>query len=262
MGKQAVNELIDGAPPELRDRIARAAEATDGVEAVRQVRVRRSGAEVFADVTLAVGRHAGLETAHEVADRAEAAVRAVAPHADVVVHVEPVAHDAEDLTTTAKVIARRHGLSAHAVRVREDEGRRSIELHVEVDPSLDLAAAHRRVSEFEDELRRDVPDLEHVVTHIEPEPEADAARRAEPADQLDIERLLGEFRAVHPAALRPHDVRVRRTGDQLDVSFHCALDPRTAITDAHRSTQELEDFLRRRVPQLGRVVIHVEPEEP
>ncbi len=259
LGRQAVNELIDAAPLELRDRIARAAGATDGVQSVRQVRVRRSGAEVFADVTLAVGRHAGLETAHEVADRAEAAIRAVAPDADVVVHVEPVDDGSEDLTTTAKVLARRHGLGAHAVRIYEGQLGRSIELHVEVDASLDLEAAHRKVSQFEHELRRNVPHLERVVTHIEPGGDAAATCRAEPVGQLDVQRLLTRFLTEHPVALRPHDVRVNRSGDQFDVSFHCALDPQTAITDAHRLTEQIEDYLRRQIPNLGRVLIHVEP---
>jgi divalent metal cation (Fe/Co/Zn/Cd) transporter len=43
--------------------------------------------------------------------------------------------------------------------------------------------------------------------------------------------------------------------------LHCRLAPNTAITDAHEFTVHLEDYLRKHVPRLGRVVIHVEPRE-
>ena len=35
----------------------------------------------------------------------------------------------------------------------------------------------------------------------------------------------------------------------------------TPIAEAHSLTEHIESRLRRRVPDLGRVVIHVEPEE-
>jgi divalent metal cation (Fe/Co/Zn/Cd) transporter len=41
--------------------------------------------------------------------------------------------------------------------------------------------------------------------------------------------------------------------------LHCTLDADTAITDAHKLTEQLEQHLRACLPHLGRVVIHVEP---
>jgi len=65
-----------------------------GVLEVSQVRVRRSGPDVFADVTLAVDHGLSLEAAHDLAELAEEAVRAAEPGADVVLHAHPVAEDA------------------------------------------------------------------------------------------------------------------------------------------------------------------------
>jgi divalent metal cation (Fe/Co/Zn/Cd) transporter len=47
----------------------------------------------------------------------------------------------------------------------------------------------------------------------------------------------------------------------LAISFHCPLAPDTTITDAHQLTERLESPLRAQLPDVGRVVIHVEPEE-
>jgi divalent metal cation (Fe/Co/Zn/Cd) transporter len=52
---------------------------------------------------------------------------------------------------------------------------------------------------------------------------------------------------------------VQSVGGELQVSFHCRLDAGTALTEAHDLTVKLEEFLRARIPNLGRVVIHVEP---
>jgi len=260
LGRKSIDDLLDRIPRELREKAAAAAAAVPGVEQLRQVRMRRSGPEIFADITLSVGRAAAFERAHEIADRAADAVRAVLPGADVVVHVEPVAADEEDLTTTIRVLAARHGLGAHGIRIYEEDGRRSVELHLEVDQSLVLEEAHRHATDFERALRQAVPGLRRIVTHIEPAGDAASTIQAEPAGQLRVQAVLTEFLQANPIPVRPHDVQVQAAGGELAVSFHCTLDAGTAITEAHGFTVRLEEYLRARIPNLGRVVIHVEPE--
>jgi divalent metal cation (Fe/Co/Zn/Cd) transporter len=58
------------------------------------------------------------------------------------------------------------------------------------------------------------------------------------------------------------DIRAQSARGELAVSFHCTLDPATAITAAHDLTVRLEEYLRAHVPGLGRVAIHVEPQKP
>jgi cation diffusion facilitator family transporter len=89
LGRRTIAGLLDQVPAGLREQVTRAARVP-GVMAVRQVRVRRSGPEAFADVTIAVVRTTSLEEAHGIATAAENAVRQVLPRADVMVHVEPV----------------------------------------------------------------------------------------------------------------------------------------------------------------------------
>ena len=88
LGKRSIDDLLDAVPPEVRARVAGAARVP-GVVEVRQTRVRRSGPETFADVTVAVARELSIERAHEVASAVEEAIRAAVPGADATVHVEP-----------------------------------------------------------------------------------------------------------------------------------------------------------------------------
>ena len=261
LGKKSVDDLLDSVPAALRDRVAAAARRVTGVERVTRLRLRRSGPEMFADVTLAIGHGAAFERAHDIAHEVEAAIHAVLPNADVVVHVEPVAPGDEDMTTTVRLLAARHGLGAHGIRIYEEDQQRWLELHIEVSDSLLLEEAHTQATEFERDLRQRLPEVTRIVTHIEPMGDAAATIHGEPTGQRQVRKAIEQFLRGYPLSVKPHNIRVRAAGGELAVSFHCALDPATAITDAHDLTVRLEEHLRGCIPDMGRVVIHVEPKK-
>lgn len=88
LGRKAVDDLLDAAPAGLLERVAHAA-AVEGVLAVAQARVRRSGPYAFADVVIQVDPDLAFGAAHDVAHAAEDAIRRAVPAVDVVVHAEP-----------------------------------------------------------------------------------------------------------------------------------------------------------------------------
>ena len=203
LGKKSLDDLLDRIPVDLQERVAQAAAQVAGVLQVTKVRLRRSGPEIFADVTLSVGQATSFEKAHEIADQAAAAVRAILPRADVVVHAEPVVAPEEELTTTVRVLAARHGLGAHGIRIFDDAGQRWIELHLEVSGQLSVEEAHRQATEFEKELRATVPGLGRIVSHLEPVGDATATVRGEPAAQTQVRAALADFYRKHGFPLDP-----------------------------------------------------------
>jgi len=258
LGRKAVDDLLDSVPPELSQRIAAAAQIAD-VREVRQVRVRRSGPALFVDLALVLDPGESLERSHEIADRAEAAIKAQFPHADVVVHVEPGPLATEDLAATARRRAERHGSTAHDIRVFEEDGRWTMELHLEMADSLPLDEAHRRASAVESELQAAMPSLAKVVTHIEPAGESSSARNADPSEVERIGASLLRFPELVELGVQAHDLNVRCTGNELAISFHCTLAAATSIKDAHAFTERIERYLRTQVPNLGHVTVHTEP---
>jgi len=262
LGKKSVDDLLDGVPRGLHEEVVAAARRVPGVESVLRARLRRGGPQIFADLTVSVPRGEAFERTHDVANRAEDAVKAVLPNADVVVHVEPAAPGEEDVTTVVRLLAARHGLGAHGVRIYEENRQRWLELHLEVGESLLLDEAHAQATEFERDVRRALPDVTRIITHIEPAGDSVATRRGEPAGQAEVRQAINEFLQSYPQPIRPHDLRVQQDSGELAVSFHCELDGTTAITDAHDLTVRLEEHLRNRVSRLGRVAIHVEPGNP
>ena len=168
----------------------------------------------------------------------------------------------EDVTTVVRLLAARHGLGAHGIRIYEENRQRWLELHLEVSDSLLLDEAHRQATEFERALRKSLPGVTRIVTHIEPTGDSAATVRGEPAGQLQVQEAIGRVPAKtircrssrttcgcnRPAASWPSRSIARSTAA-------------TAITEAHELTVRLEEYLRAHVPGLGRVVIHVEPDE-
>ncbi len=260
LGRRTVTALLDGVPPTLVDDVTRAVRNVAGVMATGRVRVRRSGPEAFADVTVAVDRGTSFERTHDIASRVEAAVHTLLPGADVMVHVEPVQADHEGLLTTVRLLAARHGLAAHGIRIY-DMGPSGyvLELHLEVDENLTVAQAHGQATALEEALSKALQAVDKIVTHLEPTGEGSSRRQATAADEAEIRRLLKSLKTIDGVDCQPHDIAVRRDGGELSVTFHCTVDANASIGDAHTLTERVEGLLRSRVPNLGRVVIHVEP---
>jgi len=262
LGRRTVTALLDGVSATLVDEVTHVVKGVPGVVEAQRVRVRRSGPEAFADVQVSVNRNAAFERTHEIASQVETAVHSVLPNADVVVHVEPIQVDQEGLLETVRLLAARHRLAAHGIRVYNlGTSGHLLELHLEVDEALTVEQAHAQATAFEEELRRAFPALDQIVTHLEPAGEAAIRHHTTDADEAEVRRLLGNLAELSGIDCQPHQVTVRHDRGELSVTFHCAMDGAASIGDAHLLTERVETFLRGRVPNLGRVVIHVEPRE-
>ncbi len=255
LGKKSVDDLLDAAPPDMTDAVSDAAARVPDVARVRQVRLRRSGGEVFADVTVEVARQASFERAHDTADQVEGAVREVVPKADVVVHVEPVPVAGEGLLTLVRLAAARLGLGAHAIRLHRAGSQEELDVHLEVPAGGSVGAADELVRRFEAEVREMLPRV--AAVHVHTEPVADAAERA--ADEVG-EGERAEVRAALaavPEAPPAQDLRVLRVDGGLRVSLRWDLPPDLTASAAREKAQLAERILRERVPRVVRVLVRL-----
>ena len=267
MGGKTISALLDAIPSGLRDEVVGAVRQVPGVLGVEQVRVRRTGAEAFADIRLGVARDTSLERAHTIAASAEESVHGVLPGADVTVHVDPVRTGEEAAMTTVRMLAAQHGMGAHSIYLYGLGGqspagaRLRVELHLEVNDALRVDEAHQQASAFEKALRRALPGLGQIVTHIEPVSGTDtlAARKASAADRARVAQALREWEAGNGQTCHPHQLVVQRLEGRLVVSLHCEMDGSTNLADAHSLSEQVEQALRNRLPDLERVVVHIEP---
>lgn len=260
LAAKSIKDLIDTVPTELREKIEGCAQVP-GVVAVKKVRTRKSGAQVFADVVVVVESGLTLERSHLIATHIEAAVGVLVKGADVVVHIEPDEEDPADPVALVRALAERLGMSAHEIRFPEDGEGRCVELHLEVDPTLSLQAAHEQVTRFEEVFLMRRPEFTRVISHIEP-----VAAETAPLDEVEesrkerIRREINDFFAESGVPCHTHELTVGRANDgSVTLSVHCALSGDESIVAAHDLITRLERHLRARLPRLDRVTIHVEP---
>lgn len=77
-------------PDEDRERIRALAKGCKGVAGVHDIRTRSSGPQVFVQLHLELPDDISLKAAHDVMETVEQAVGAVYPHAEVLIHADPL----------------------------------------------------------------------------------------------------------------------------------------------------------------------------
>jgi len=259
LGKSAMEILLDTAPAGLAEGIGGQVGLIEGVSSCRQVRVRRSGAQSFVDLVLAVDGDATFDKAHEITAKVEEVVRKLIPHVDVVVHYEPTEASADIVSLVART-ARRMGAQAHDTWVREVDGRHYVELHLEVDRQSSLNAAHDLASRLESEVKEAVREVAEVIIHLEPA--GDAGRPGTPVDRENHTRLEATVVANVDELVGQgmcHHVTIWEEYSGLAASLHCLLAPGLSVEEAHELSQRIEEHLRQQIPELQRVVVHMEP---
>jgi len=263
LGRKTIQGLLDGVPGRLREKVVQAA-SVQGVLEVKQARVRRSGPDVFVDLVLTVSREATFEYTHEISTSVEAAVRETinAPRTDVVVHVEPSTAEGNGALALIRSLAARHNLAAHSIYLYKEEGQHTLELHLEIAEALQVSEAHDKATAFEETIRKAFPQIQRIVTHLEPGAEPIDIKSVARAKKEEILRTVARIGKNLGIDCDPHDVQIEDIGGEFSLSFHCTISAATNLAEAHRFTEAFEQNLRGHLPNLGRVVIHVEPPEP
>jgi cation diffusion facilitator family transporter len=257
--REAVGVLMDQIPVETRMRVIREAEQVPGVLAVEQARVRRSGPNYFADLTLALPRSYTFEHTGELVRSATDAVHRAIPTADVVIHTVPRQARAESIFDRVRAVAARHNVAVHDLSVQSHHGKLHVELHIELDENLPLIEAHSFVSRLEAEILREAPEIDSVLTHIESEP----ATIEQPEEMVEedrrIEKALRDAAAHSEEIVDVHQILVGRTGEHITLSCHCTLPDDLSMRQVHEVITSLEDRFKLDCPEVHRVTIHPEP---
>jgi len=257
LGHEAVAVLLDEIPVETRRKIVREVEQVPGVLAVEQARMRRAGADYFADLTLAL--RFTFEHTGELVRAATEAVQRTLPEADVVIHTVPRQARAESIFDRVRAVAARNNVSVHELSVQSHRGRLRVELHVELDETLPLLEAHAFVSALEAEILRETPEIDAVLSHIESEPATIEQPDEVDAEDRKIESALLGAAKLFPEIVDVHEIKVGRAGEHIHVSCHCTLPDDLPMQRVHVAITALEDRFKLDCPEVYRMTIHPEP---
>ncbi len=268
LGKRTIDALLDRAPSGLAEQLVSAASKVNGVRRVTQTRVRGSGSQVFVDMQIAVPRHLSFEESDAVTAQVQAAVRAISPSADVVIRSIPTAEN-EGVFEKIEAVAQRGHFDVHNISTHQTKSGMWIDLDLEVDPGLTFERAHATATDLETRLRAELGQDQETVpphqvadinVHIEPRAlELVTGMELKPGDTSPYLEQLAAIRRELPHARECQDVTVQRLDGKVYLALHLLIDPDQSIAEVHSISEEMENRLRRRFPELGRVVIHAEP---
>jgi divalent metal cation (Fe/Co/Zn/Cd) transporter len=258
LARKTIDALLDAAPAGARGKILAAVGSVDGLLEVDRVRIRRSGNRYFADLSVGMARNVTFQRSEQLSGAITAAVQGILPNADVVVRTVPRPGQQENIFDRVRAVATRNNFNVHDVSVQDLGGRLHVEQHLELDESLTMKEAHDRVTLLETEIRRDVPEISTILTHIESEPAT-----IEPGDEIvrdaGLEKKLKELARGFPEVLDVHEVKVKRVRNRLYISCHCTFSDGLPLSRVHDVQTELEIRFKLAEPELFRVLIHPEP---
>ncbi|OGD14388.1 MAG: hypothetical protein A2W20_06865 [Candidatus Aminicenantes bacterium RBG_16_66_30] len=146
------------------------------------ISVHEDGGEIHIDLHLEVDDHLLLHQAHDLASHIEQDLRADLPAIKRVnTHIESRGTgvgSGRDITaeegplvgrvkTITDAVAGRD--CCHDILIRRQGDRFAVSLHCGFDRNLPVIEAHRLSSRIEEALKREIPAIEHVLVHTEPE---------------------------------------------------------------------------------------------
>ncbi len=255
--------LVDRAPISEQD-IGSVVAGVQGVESFHRIRSRGPSDHVAIDLHVRVAPALSMQEANAIADEVRRRLLNVPGVGDVTVHAEAERsqESSADLYSATKLAAQEFGIAVHECWVQESDGVLSLHLHLGVDPNLSLREAHDLVDHLERELHIRRPELQAIHTHIELASSEilPTARVSSGLDQRIHDQVVAAVHAI-PHLSDAHNIQVRQVEGKLFISLEAWVDGTRSVADAHELSTELQEAIRAVIPNVGEVLIHLEPRE-
>ncbi len=248
--------LIDRAPAGAEKQLRAAILGIDGVREVGSIRLRRSGPALLGDASIATARMLSLEAAGALVEEVKRVARAAIPALDLTVLVEGQARQGDLVERVHAAAARDGGMrDLHNVTVeRENDGSLHLTMHAKLPGDMTLATASQASAELEKTLRSELPEATRIDIHLEPlEPQL---VRGEDVTQRRA-KLTATMRQVvesHPEVRRCVDVELSYRHHRIHAHVVAELAGDVSLEHAHRVESELEEQIRRALPEVHEVV--------
>jgi divalent metal cation (Fe/Co/Zn/Cd) transporter len=152
----------------------------EGVTGTHDIHVHRYDGKWEVQIDLVVPPHMMVEEGHEIADKAEKAIRAAREDlGKVTIHVEPeeTSHDDSEILTEAQLKAQvgdvlsaiREVVRIDDIHIHPLDGKWELHLDLVVPPDINVAEGHEIAEKVKNTLRDARHELGKISVHIEPD---------------------------------------------------------------------------------------------
>jgi cation diffusion facilitator family transporter len=253
--------LIDRAPAGVEEEVRRSIAGVAGVRRVGTVRVRRSGGRLLGDARVSARPTLSVEGARQLSREVQAAVERDHPGLDLSIVVEPQSAE-DDLVERVHAAAARQGVirDLHNVTVeREQDGSLHLSMHAKLPAHMTLGAAGAASEELERRLREEFLGVSRVDVHLEPLEPALVSGADVTAGRGDLAAAIRRIVEEHPLVRRCRDVELSAREDRIVAYVVAEMPGEVSLERAHAVETELEERLRRALPDLSEVVARAVP---
>lgn len=145
--------------------------------------------------------------------------------------------------------------NCHEIRARRSGMNLLVDLHMEVDPGIDVVTSHGISDRVAEAVQREVPDVKSVLVHIEPGSEKEDRED----HSKEIEAIRSEVLSIKDVR-ECHEIRLRHIGEDMVAEMHILVDSNLSITETHRISEEVTRRVTSHFKRIKRVIVHEEPE--
>lgn len=260
LGRRTIDALMDRVPKTMVKEIEDAIKTVEGVEELRSLRIRPSGAHIFIDTVVAIRRTIPFQSAHAIMDNIERSVRSFHPNADIVVHAEPLEAKDETIIDKIRMIVMDKGLRApHNIEVHLTDGKYFIDFDVEYAEGKSFTEAHDTTSDIEQQILRELPSVGHITIHMEEYHPSERTLTNVTNAELRLSQEIQAAIESHKDVFACKDLMLLREGGQYYVMLTCQIDRTKTLDEVHKIISEIETVLFQHFKQLRRIMIHAEP---
>ncbi|MBN1633736.1 MAG: cation diffusion facilitator family transporter [Ignavibacteria bacterium] len=261
--KKAYDSLMDKVPKGMYEKIKNVITSTEGIEGLKNLRVRSTSSKIFIDATVNVGRTKLFYETHEITEKIEDKIKKIAENADIILHTEPVESKDETINDKIRIIVNNSGYRCHDIFTYKYKNRITAELHIEIPNTKALTEAHDTVTRLEEKIKNGIKVIDDVKVHIDkPGLIADEAEDITNKSN-EIVRITENIIKENRNVLNFHHIKVFRLRSGLRLSCDCEFEHSIPFDRVHNFVTELESKiyikLKELYPELINIIIHAEP---
>jgi len=263
LSRKAINSLLDRVPKGIQDEILLKVSALKGIEGVKSLRIRGSGAKTFIDMIILIGRTKLFSESHQILDVVEKTIKDVIPNADIVIHSEPIETESETINEKIRMAVTEEGFKCHDIFSHKIGDEIFTELHVEIENTNDLVKAHKSVSLLENKIKEKIPVINNVKVHLDEPSEIlyDTVDVTEQSNEIirNLKNILDSEKKVSSY----DEIKVIKTSGKIRISLNCVFGSNFSFEEVHDTVTILESriylTLKELFPNIANVIIHAEP---
>ncbi len=252
-------ELTDTIDPMLVARARDAVLSVEGVKACKDIRMRKIGKDILADVTVVLSNDITFNRAHMISSEVEHAVMSRTNASSVMVHFEPEQDVKIERIIEETVLGIKGVKNIHNLLISKSNSSIIVSMHIQVDKDLTLHEAHSIADDVEDAIKSKIKayniDVKSITVHVEPF----ISTMQDIVEINDINMLESVVKSIayEEGIKYISKINAYKCNSVLMLDIHCKLDSNMSIERAHEMVSRIESKIRERLNAI--VTIHYEP---